>query len=463
MNSNINLFPVYTDISAKDYLQGAIAAAEYIRGSAISGEKGVYWPDEKGEDPQIDFYNGSAGIILFFLQLARATGDSSYLKDARAGGDYILNELTKVNYNYTFKGNFTRHPIYKNAESTFYIGGFAGVAFSFIELSKATGDNVYEQAALVLTEKIAANAKPVESGVIWSGYSAINHDGGTILFLLYAANHFKRSEWRELAAKGGRAIMATGVAIDLDRVLYKGYQNPVINPDFPDTHYPNFAYGASGMCYALARLYEETRDRDFLDAAEKGANYLISIATPAKEGKLLIYQLPHLPGEDLYYLSFCNGPAGTGRLFVLLNRLTEKQVYEHFYLDLAHGIISAGAPEYHSAGYWNCHCQCCGTAGFLTYFLGVWLESGKEEYLNFAIRSGKVLLGSATYKEHRAVWHQAFARTNPAGITAALGYFKGAAGIGAALLQLATALDGNFDTIRLPDDPFATGAIANHR
>jgi lantibiotic modifying enzyme len=208
------------------------------------------------------------------------------------------------------------------------------------------------------------------------------------------------------------------------------------------------------MCYALARLYEETRNIVFLEAAEKGANYLISVAVGVKNGRLIPHHLPYHPDDDLYYVSFCHGPAGTGRLFVLLYRLTGNQIYKEFYYDLAQGIIGIGAPEYHSAGYWNCHCQCCGTAGFLSYFLGIWLESGKEEYLQYAVRSGKVLLGSATYRDGRSVWYQAFMRTNPGSVDAVLGYSEGAAGIGVALTHLASALDGKFKALRLPDDPF---------
>ncbi|AEF84476.1 conserved hypothetical protein [Treponema primitia ZAS-2] len=451
---DINLYPVHTEAAARDYLLGARTTAEYIRSSAVSDEKGVFWQDEKGQEPQIDFYNGSAGIIIFFLQLAKATGDGSYLQDALGGGNYILNELKRTNYEYPIKSKFASFHTYVENAPTFYTGGFAGVAFSLIELSKASGNRLYEQAALALTEKIAASAKPVESGVIWTGFSGANHDAGTIVYLLYASNHFKRLEWRTLAAEGGRAIISTGISHGVDQVEYKGFKNPLLRPDAPETIYPNFAYGTAGMSYALAKLYEETGDRDFLEAAEKGASYLISIASPVKDGKLIAHHLPHHE-DEIFYLSTCHGPAGTARLFVLLNRLTKNQKYQNFYEELIRGIIATGAPEYHSAGYWNCHSQCCGTAGILNLFIGIWIESGKKAYLDYATRAGKVLLGSAKFDGEKAVWYQAFSRTNPGKVDAVLGYSEGAAGIGAALLQLATALDGSFNTIRLPDDPFA--------
>ncbi|MDR3335794.1 MAG: hypothetical protein LBT16_01190, partial [Treponema sp.] len=353
---------------------------------------------------------------------------------------------------------------YRNNRATFYAGGFAGVAFSLIELSKALSVPAYEEAALILTEKIAADAKPVDFGVIWTGYSGPYHDGGTILYLLYAARHFNRPEWKELAAQGGRAIISTGETYGADQVWYKGFHNILAefngkDPEKESDFFPNFSYGTSGMTYVLARLYEETGDRDFLDAAEKGANYLISIAVPASQGRLIPYHYPD-NREDVFFLGLCHGPVGSSRVFVLLHRLTKNPIYRDFYVELTQGIIGAGAPEYHSAGYWDCHCQCCGTAGFVNLFLGIWLESGGDEYLDYAVRSGKVLLGGATYDGEKAIWYQAFTRLKPDLITTDLGYMEGAAGIGVALLQLSTALGEDFTTIRLPDDPFAT---AGHR
>jgi hypothetical protein len=90
-------------------------------------------------------------------------------------------------------------------------------------------------------------------------------------------------------------------------------------------------------------------------------------------------------------------------------------------------------------------------------FLGTWLETGSEEFLDYAVRSGKALLGDATVVKERAAWYQAFSRIDPDQITADLGFMNGAAGIGVALLQLHGALAGRFGTVRLPDDPFAPG------
>jgi hypothetical protein len=64
------------------------------------------------------------------------------------------------------------------------------------------------------------------------------------------------------------------------------------------------------------------------------------------------------------------------------------------------------------------------------------------------------MLGDAQCDDGHAVWHQAFSRVNPEAVTVDYGYCDGAAGIGAALLQLYAVENNTFRTIRLPDDPF---------
>ena len=158
--------------------------------------------------------------------------------------------------------------------------------------------------------------------------------------------------------------------------------------------------------------------------------------------------------DEVHFLGLCHGNTGVSRLFLLLSRLTGEQVYKDFLFGLVQGIIEVGAPENHSAEYWYCHCQCCGTAGFVNLFLGVFFEFGDKEYLSYAIRSGDALLKGAEYENDGAVWPQAFTRLEPDKFTVDLGYFGGSAGIAASLLQLHAALEEGSQPLRLPDDPF---------
>ena len=91
-------------------------------------------------------------------------------------------------------------------------------------------------------------------------------------------------------------------------------------------------------------------------------------------------------------------------------------------------------------------------------FLGVWAETGEKEYLNYAIRTGEQLLGFAYHSyennELQTKWYQAIDRVSPEIVSAPIGLYDGAAGIGWALLQLYLAEEGKFHIARALDDPY---------
>ncbi|MDR2587759.1 MAG: hypothetical protein LBC23_05825, partial [Coriobacteriales bacterium] len=132
-----SLLPLGAEVSAQDFLDAARGAGEYLRDFAVEGERGIFWRQAPGAEPQIEFYAGSAGIVLFYLQLAAATGESAYLEDAIRGGEFIVSELRRTGYNYPIASAFAEFEPYRHNETTFYAGGFAGVAFVLIELAKA--------------------------------------------------------------------------------------------------------------------------------------------------------------------------------------------------------------------------------------------------------------------------------------------------------------------------------------
>ena len=80
---------------AESYRQVAMDAGKWIRSTAIKSEKGTAWPAIPGNPKSVGtgLYNGVAGIVLYFLEAHAATKDESYLQDARAGADYLLNLL----------------------------------------------------------------------------------------------------------------------------------------------------------------------------------------------------------------------------------------------------------------------------------------------------------------------------------------------------------------------------------
>nr|BFE80146.1 hypothetical protein GCM10020093_027470 [Planobispora longispora] len=124
---------------------------------------------------------------------------------------------------------------------------------------------------------------------------------------------------------------------------------------------------------------------------------------------------------------------------------------------MAHGIVRSGVPQRSAPGLWNTACQCCGTAGLLELFVGLWAATGRERYLEFAGTLAGSLIGHATDPDGRGMrWYQAYRRLRPGEVSADTGYMVGAAGVGAALLHLDAAMqpDRARRVILLPDNPF---------
>jgi lantibiotic modifying enzyme len=430
------------------FLNGAIEAARWIRSAERESSQGNYWlpePDHPEKavtvSPINGIYSGSAGVVIFFLQLAKATGDASYLVDVRRGADFLVATWRDAPAKERLPGT----------KLSFYTG-HAGVAFVLAEVWKATGDTKYRDAALSATQSIADQAKPSGKGVAWSPSPGIIADGSVILYLLYAARTFDQDEYRTLAARAGEHLVELAAPHTSGGVSWKGA--PVMVLGLPEeTYFPNFELGTAGVAFVLARLYEETDNSRFLDAARQGALHLQKIASVRGRGALIPYRYPDL--TDVHYLGFCHGPAGSARLFYQLYKVTKEDSYLDWTERLARGVIDSGIPANQTPGFWNVVCQCCGSAGLTDFFLGLWAATGKAEYYTFANHLADQALSHQTNFDGKGYrWYQAWTRVKPWDVSAETGYSIGAAGIGAALLHSSLAQQGKYEAIVFPDNPF---------
>jgi lantibiotic modifying enzyme len=414
--------------SGARYLDAAQRAAAWVRSAAVTTATGRDWPPNPLEPSAMEpsFYAGTPGVVLFFLELARAAGDRSYLDDAARGAETVLASATAERGCGLWEG-------------------LAGSAFVLQETAKATGDRRFADGARRVTEMIVRRAKPAGAGVEWGDTTdIISGDAGTGLFLLYAAREFKQPALAELAARAGSRL------IELARKEGTGLKW-AMDPTFPRLM-PNFSHGTAGIAYFLAALYGETHDRRFLDAALAGARYLQAIAKTEGEVCLVFHNEPD--GKDLYYLGWCHGPVGTARLFFRLYQVTKDREWLTWVQKSAQAIRASGIPETRPPGFWNNVSQCCGSAGVADFFLALWRETGDRLDLDFARRMIDDMLARATPAAGGLKWVQAEHRSQPQLLIAQTGYMQGAAGIGSALVHFAAALDKRPVGIRFPNSPF---------
>jgi lantibiotic modifying enzyme len=224
-----------------------------------------------------------------------------------------------------------------------------------------------------------------------------------------------------------------------------------MDPKFPRLM-PNFSHGTAGVAYFLATLARETARREFLDAALLGARYLQTVATTNGDICLVFHDEPD--NRTLYYLGWCHGPAGTGRLFYRLFEATREASWLEWAHRSARAILASGIPERQTPGFWNNVSVCCGNAGVAEFMLGLGQATNRPEYVAFARRVTENLLQRATREGGGLRWIQAEHRTRPELLVAQTGYMQGAAGVGVWLLRLDAAEAGRRLALRLPDTPF---------
>lgn len=414
----------------RPYLSAALQAARWIRSSAIQTNQGTVWPaDPRDERTALtNLYHGSAGVVLFFIEAYRSTGDETYLKDARAGADYLLARLP-------------------GEEANGLYVGIAGIGFTLEETYKATREARYRRGVRHCLDLLRQRARRVGGGVEWGDTTDIVSGGaGTGLFLLYAARELKDPSARELATLAGRRL------VELGRPEGGGLKWSWEAGSKSRRLMPNFSHGTAGIAYFLATLYGETKKKEFLDAAAAGARYLQAIAKTDGDVCLIFHNEEN--GRDLHYLGWCHGPAGTARLFYRLHRVTADPAWMEWVRKSARAQMQSGIPEKQTPGFWNNVGQCCGSAGVAEFFLNLYSVTKERKYLEFSKRMTADLLARATRQGDGVKWIQAEHRVRPDLLAAQTGYMQGAAGIGMLLLHLDASERGRRWSIVLPDSPF---------
>ncbi len=449
------------------YRENVDAIARWLEATAVATEHGLAWPvapdrpaapaaatatDDRGATPT-DLYSGSAGVVLFFLELCEScerpgASDGTIGRDAtdqhdhwfsiaRRGADHLLATLPEKAVRDEANGLYT---------------GIAGVGFVLLEAGRALTDERYTTGARRCVSLLHQAAYAAGPGIEWGSTTDVIAGGAGIgLFLLTMYERTGDGVALELATRAGRRLL------DLSQREAVG-RSWRMDPTFPRVM-PNFSHGTAGVAYFLARLFEVTKVEAFLDGARDGADHLLSLADSTDGGCRIYHHTPD--GTDLYYLGWCHGPTGTARLFTQLADVTGEQRWTDLVRCAAQSLLSSGIPDQPQPGFWNNVGQCCGSAGVIEFSLALALATGDESYAGFARELAANLIGRGRRDARGLCFPQAEHRTKPDLIEAQTGYAQGAAGIAIALLHLevyehAPARGDALQAlgIVLPDSPF---------
>ena len=399
-------------------LAGIVGTTAQTRPMLTHAEDAARWVVAQPATPDNSLYAGAPGLVLFMLELHHATGKPAYLDEAKRRADVLMAVL----------GTEKQTGLYT---------GVAGVGFTLGEVYRATKEEKYRDgvrdAVRVLGEREWGPVTDIIGGT-----------AGTGLFMLHAGRLLGDPGATQAAARAADRLIQQGIS------EHSGLKWQMA-PNAPRVM-PNFSHGTAGIAYFLARVYEETKEKKYLDASLAGAKYLQAIAKT--EGDMCLIRHNEPDGLDLYYLGWCHGPVGTARLWYQLAKVTGNRQWLTWVDKSARALLASGIPETRTPGFWNNVSQCCGSAGVGQFFLDLHGVKANPAYLQFAKRMTDDLLKRGTRDEKGLRWVQAEHRVRPEQLAAQTGYMQGASGIGMWLLRLDAAETRRPNFVRFPDTPF---------
>lgn len=378
---------IFQKNTAEDYLKAAIDTAEWIDTLAIKTEYGRIWQ-------------------------ALPEGQDGYREDVPL---------------------FTPKSMYD---------GSAGIGIFFIRLYEATGDTRW----LTEAEEAAAHIIATKVGVEWYQTTLHSEVKGIIPVPGWAAGPYNGPVGEAYFLED--LYQVTGKQAYRDYVLYVA--DVLLEAAVTDERGLHWSdqediTADGGFIVFLDILYRKTGIKKYLELAKEGLTYAMNIAVGDETGRLIPYQDHPVTGPtyDKYYLSTCHGPVGSTLAFRELYEITREEIYRNWTIELSRGIVRAGAPEKHSWGFWNCQCQCCGTAGILEHFAAMYEYTGEKEFYDYMIRTADIMLSDS---DHRTpglrTWYDSWWRTIPTRVVSYPGLYVGVAGCASSLLRTYAALTG---------------------
>jgi hypothetical protein len=263
-------------------------------------------------------YIAGAAILLIVLAVVRLSpsSESRYLRAAQAGGDYLLTNMHE-------DGSFVYEydPVTDEVSDDYNILRHAGTTYSLLELYQATNDRKY----LASSEKgIAYLINQVIPCPMVPAAECVEEDaevklGGNGLAILALAKHAEvTGDKNHLSLTERLAAFIVGVQSPSGEFAVHKIANGVVD-GFKSEYYPGEAM------FGLAKLSQVSGDRKWLDAAHKGARWIINV----RDAGVPAAELPH----DHWFL-------------YALNELA-KDKQESIYIDHAKKLTEAIAAAQH--------------------------------------------------------------------------------------------------------------------
>ncbi|PZO50565.1 MAG: type 2 lantipeptide synthetase LanM [Phormidesmis priestleyi] len=343
-----------------------------------------------------DFYDGTSGVALFLSALAKVTRDEEFQDLALGTLQPIFNLLRNLNA-------ARETPILEKIG----VGGgkgFGSILYALVRssqfLAKPTLLNDAQSIASLVTPALIASDHKFD---IMSG------SAGAILGLLTLHQATANLAVLEQAVNCGYHLLGHRTASDAGLRAWRTLNGKILT---------GFSHGATGIAYALLRLYEVTQNAKFLAAATEAIAYEQSVFSPIAQN------YPDFRSEKPDFLvSWCHGAPGIG-----LARLGSLGILD---TDRIRQEIEITLKTTQAFGMQEIDHLCCGNFGRIEMLLVGAQQLERSKLAEIARRQAAWAINRAANTGSFQIFPSLFKGTyNP-------GFFQGAAGIGYELLRLA--------------------------
>ncbi|MGI9008652.1 MAG: lanthionine synthetase LanC family protein [Streptosporangiaceae bacterium] len=432
-----------------DCTTAGLESLRWVTAAGLSAEGGLTWPEttRPGARRGDDLYEGTASVLAALAQ-ARLAGHTEFDAVARAAAGRLT---TLIPAGPVPAG---RAP---DVDPGLYTG-LSGMAAALRMWFLASRDQAALDAARAMVAALAALVtQTAAAGAPLTPWRDLIAGEAGLLLVLVRAGGSAGNDADDVDELDDDSRAAAGIVADrlLTQITWVDGQ-PDWNPraDDPELR-PNFSHGLAGIGFALAATAGPLDRPDLLDLAVLGGQRLVALGQ-RPDGTLAVpHSFPPADDEAAYCYGWCHGPAGTLRLFELLDRLCPGRGWDGHVEAASQAVRRSGLPTRLYPGFWDNLGQCCGTAGVGEMALDRYQRTGDPAWLDWAAELAADVLARRIADQAGVRWSHTEHRVSPPELEPSLGFMQGAAGIGAWLLRLAmVARDGRkAPTMWWPDRP----------
>ena len=420
------------------YLTAAEQTGNWLLATAERSPQGWSWPVRPGVSAEVipGLGWGTAAPTMFFVEAFRTTGDERWLSAARAGALWMDAHLDESARQWAGCGLLT---------------GIGGWAVVLDELAAAARDEQARDLARRVLETVAAHATADGDAVHWHDLTEMvwGTAGIGCLMLTPGADYLGPAAV-DLAVRAGDWLLAQAEAAPAGIRWSLGRAYEAERPD-DQRRFPNFAHGAAGIGFFLARLAQVTGEQRFLAASLAATEWIMTTVRTDDDTCAAFHHDPG--GTELFTLGWCHGPPGLGWLFRQLELTTGSKDWRAWLRRAARADLTSGIPARREPGFWDNVARCCGSAGVAEFFLDLHALEGQPADLAFAVTLVDDILDRAILDAEGMRWSNHEFRSPEPDLPPETTYLQGAPGIGSTLLRLHRHLAGDPWTVRWPHAP----------